>query len=380
MTDNPKRILIIGNPNSVFIREQVERILVGQSITVVGRSNTTYRDFYEGKCQIITAEESPFRSIPKVRVHAFHGYVKKKLKDENFDLLHIHQVSPDSLRFFNEFKDSAKKTVITFYGSDLLRATEERLKSYEKELDVCDAITLPSDIMEKRFHQVYGNKYDAKINRIRLEGSGLEPVREILADEGQEALKISKEYYEIDPEAITIAIGYNGTVAQSHIPVINALKSSPLAEDDLADKVLLMLQLTYGLPDTNYLNDIEKALRDSPFRYKVFTKYMNGEESARFRFATDIFVHAQPTDAFSASLREHIAAGSVVITPKNINYSEYLEAGIEYEGFDNIEEIPEIIIERIKGQSLREWANSERMFRLMDSTGYVEKWKEVLID
>ena len=61
------------------------------------------------------------------------------------------------------------------------------------------------------------------------------------------------------------------------------------------------------------------------------------------RLATDIFVHAQESDAFSASIQECVYGGSILINPSWIMYKEFDNVGIDYLTYNSYEQIGEYI-------------------------------------
>ena len=158
--------------------------------------------------------------------------------------------------------------------------------------------------------------------------------------------------------------------------MITALAASELAK---RGDIMLLLQLTYGDDAPAYVIEIEDALEKSGFEYKMFFDFMDSDESLRFRIASDIMIHAQPTDAFSASVREHLAAGSLVINPRRINYSEYKKAGIFYEEYDSAEELPAIIQSHIESGEIRT-DNSDKINKLFPFDRYISGWRSLYSD
>ena len=73
---------------------------------------------------------------------------------------------------------------------------------------------------------------------------------------------------------------------------------------------------------------------------------MEKDEVAILRLSTDIFLYGQTTDAISASAMEYLYAGTVLIKPKWLDYSELSEAVYyEYGRFEDIPSTLETVLE-----------------------------------
>lgn len=369
------KILIIGNAASLFIKEIVKYCLLpGNNITLIRLTDDDTCAFYRDLgCRVITLKPSIMADIPKIRSIAIRKLTRKLTEYGDYDVIHVMQMTRDiyeSVCFGNKNK---ARYIITYFGSDLLREEDTFLLSQRPALDKASFITVPSEIMKTRFHQVFGSSYDGKLRQIVLETDILKRISEIRKAEGTKVVANSKKYYGLNESDITIAIGYNAFPAQNHIPVIRVLSESDLINNK---NIILLLQLTYGSPSDDYMNEVENALKKSGFRYKIFTDFMGPYESLRFRYASDIMIHAQHTDAFSASVREHLAANTLVINSSDINYEEYKKAGVFYEEFDAIEDIPAIIQRHLAEGKIRP-ENYSKMISLFPFENYVEGWRDI---
>jgi len=133
--------------------------------------------------------------------------------------------------------------------------------------------------------------------------------------------------------------------------------------------VCFVLPMTYGNIEDGYIDSIKVLLNKIGCEYQLITNFLSDIDVAKLRLATDVFIHAQTTDAFSASVLEYLFAGAVVINPKWISYEELRDLGIEYIEYSNFDELPEIIEQlldseinvfesnRIKLESLSSWAS-----------------------
>ena len=110
--------------------------------------------------------------------------------------------------------------------------------------------------------------------------------------------------------------------------------------------------MTYGVRDADYISEVDLYLKGVNISgYIILKDYMNGEECARLNCVTDVFVHAQTTDAFSASVQEFLYAGKLVLNPSWIRYDEHEERGIFYLKYDSFDLLDECINSAIVGLS-----------------------------
>lgn len=369
------KILITGNAASIFIKVLVKNCLLPENdVTLIRLSDDDSCDYYRNLgCKVLTVDPPLLARNPKIRSFALRSLTRRQTKYGDYDVIHVMQMTRDGYRSVSFANRNNARYIITYFGSDLLREENDFLLDQRQALDKTAFITVPSVIMETRFHQVFGSEYDGKLRRIVLETDILKRMSDVCKAEGNRVIANSKEYYGLNESDVTIAIGYNAFPAQNHIPVIRALSASDLKNNR---NIVLLLQLTYGAPSPDYTAEVENALRQSGFRYKIFTDFMDPYDSLRFRYAADIMIHSQRTDAFSASVREHLAADTLVINFSGINYEEYKKASVFYEEFDSIDEIPAIIQRHIAEGKIRP-ENYSKMMSLFPFEKYVEGWRDI---
>ncbi len=117
--------------------------------------------------------------------------------------------------------------------------------------------------------------------------------------------------------------------------------------------------MNYGHAPDNYVNSVKKVLSEINCESLILTEFMNDAEIAVLRAATDIFIHAQTTDALSASVLECLYAGAILINPIWIRYDELIDNEIEYVEFAEFINLPNIILKCINNVS-KNTINSNR--------------------
>lgn len=84
--------------------------------------------------------------------------------------------------------------------------------------------------------------------------------------------------------------------------------------------------------------------------YVIVDQMLPLESIGKLRVATDIFVHAQTTDALSGTIRECIFSEAILINPIWIRYQEYEKLGVDYIEYEQFDLLPEIIDDYLDGK------------------------------
>ena len=341
------KILIIGNANSFWIKEYVEYILPGSDneVFIAGKSvvNKDFNDFYnKNNINILETNHGTFLfdRIPKLKTLVnMYRKVKKEADNGMFDVIHIHSVPSNFMvTFLNKFiVRFGKRIVCTFWGSDLLSKTKEQLMKAIPCLDKAKCISYSSDGMDRYFHDVFGDIYNDKIVRAKFGISIYDVIDKVKSHKSKDECK---EFFGIEKDKISVMIGYNGSIRQNHLKVINELST---LDNETLNKLNIVIQLSYGLTSNEYRQNIIDEISKINVKHVIIDDFLNKEKSAMLRIATDIFIHAQKSDAFSASIQECVYAGSVLINPEWIVYKEFDDIGIDYIIYRSFNELPLII-------------------------------------
>lgn len=341
------KILIIGNANSFWIKEYMEYILSGSDneVFIASKSvvNKDFKEFYnKNNINILETNRGTFLFdyIPKLKtlVNMFRK-VKKEAGNGMFDVIHIHSVPSNfMITFLNKFiVRFGKRIVCTFWGSDLLSKTKEQLMKAIPCLDKAKCISYSSDGMDKYFHDVFGDIYNDKIIRAKFGISIYDVIDKVKSHKSKTECK---EFFGIEKDKVSVMIGYNGSIRQNHLKVINELST---LDNETLNKLNIVIQLSYGLTSDEYRQNIIDEISKINVKHVIIDDFLNKEKSAMLRIATDIFIHAQESDAFSASIQECVYGGAVLINPEWILYKEFDDIGIDYIKYDSFDELPFII-------------------------------------
>ena len=116
-----------------------------------------------------------------------------------------------------------------------------------------------------------------------------------------------------------IVCGYNGSIHQNHIEMIESIYA---LSKQKKDKIHLVIPMTYGAT-ADYLNEIQSKLNQSGLSYTILNTYLSTEDNAALRRFADIVVNIQDTDALAGSLMDHLYCGNVCIFGEWLNYIPY---------------------------------------------------------
>ncbi len=241
-------------------------------------------------------------------------------------------VSWASVFLLSLIKSKNVRTVITYWGSDLLRESKRNLILTGLLLHNADVITLPTSDMINRFKKVYGHKYDKKIETLLFGITGYDYIKKI---NKSQSLKCDNNISH--KKQIVISIGYNGAIEQQHIPVIQAISK---LKEETKDNITIILPMTYGLKNENYKTSICEELGKYNLKnYRIYTQYLEEEQYSKLICSSDIFIHAQTTDAFSATVQEYLYAKKIVLSPSWINYKELDERNVYIVYYNTFEDL-----------------------------------------
>ena len=241
---------------------------------------------------------------------------------KKYDIVDFHAYSPTYNTLMCECEKRAVKFHITLWGSDLLRANEERRGLLKYGFNHCFRIKMTSNLYDTMV-KYYGDRYSDKYREIYFgsnEIDQIDQISEIDAINGKKHL-----YGEIDNKKI-IVCGYNGSCAQNHNKMIDAL--SCLNEED-KQSVHVVLPMTYGAqPD--YLCDIKNRMENLGMSFTLLDHFLEPKEIAVIRQTAHVVVNVQDSDALSDSLKGHLYCENVCIFGVWLNYSPYANNGIYY--------------------------------------------------
>ena len=335
-----KKTILLACPTSVhFVQEYIENVLDSSIYNIfflTWRTNINEPIWEEKKVKVITLindNESKIKNLIKFPFRLLN--LKNKLK--GMDIIHYHFIDYRFTHIVDFFiGKTAKKTILTFWGSDLLRQKKKTVLSFHSLYKRADKINLMNKEMNDTFNGITNSKYSNKSIILDFGDSTLD---KIIKSSNKDRFEL-KEYWKIPTDKITIHLGYNGFKGQQHLQMINSLNQ---CNQFIKEKIYIIVPLSYGCEDESYKKQIISSLNESGINYCIYDKYINQDDVATFRLTADIFLYGQITDAVSASMIEYIASDCLVIKPEWLVYSELSDAGVEMIEYKDFAELPTLL-------------------------------------
>lgn len=366
------KIFLIGSFDSIYMFQYVKEVLCDHSFSgnkeyYFFHSGPVIKDeylrFYEGvACKIYY--EKPYRWINRSLIYA--------LKDvAPIDVVHIHYIKLGYYRAIKKMRKRIKKVILTAWGSDLLRLDNKFNTKMKKFIESADIISAGTDNL-KNFvvNTLYINE-TSKIREPKFGSPVIEEIGYLKKNDGKYKDKIGA-----DSSQFVIACGYNGGPEQQHIKIIQALGEM---DNIYKPHVFIHIPVAYGL-SSDYCDVLEKELDKLGISYNLDKTFYNPREMAAIRLATDIFIHAQTTDASSSSVFEYIYADAVLVNGKWLHYPEIDEYGLsikEFNEFSEIIDIVENILDNYKKEQEKVKRNNEILLAIRSWSNLKKAWQEL---
>lgn len=378
-----KRIAVIGDCNSIFVKNYIDTVLVGEYEVILVEENPlsdVYRKYYERhgvKVEpLYSGVGSLIRRVPYIRsTIGCRLWVRQMVKKYgHFDFVHIHGVCNSRQTIGEALRPHTTKLIVSVWGDELLRRSARQLKSISRLYDIADSITLVNKMI-KLFEEVYGKKYSGKISKNSFAVSTVtDAMDELEKKETREDMCRSLGI--TDSDKINVYVGHNGRPQQRHIEITEQMKKLPFG---VKSKINLVYSMNYGSNPKSF-EAVVNAASNSGCPYTIIQGYRSEEDVARMRLVCDVLLHAQLTDAGSASVRETLYSGAIVVNgdwlPYN-NIPNYHDRVIEYH---EMSELTDIVVDIVNNfDSYKERFVLNKGFRYWTPKETVaEAWKKLL--
>jgi hypothetical protein len=364
------KILIVGNANSIYVKCLIEKTLINfnDNVSILTVNNSVYADYYySNKVKIFDDRiiKNIFRYI-RVILSIFFNPSNK------FDIVSFQFCNSRTYLRIPLFKLISKRVIVSYWGSDILRIRGRNYVS-KKMLSYVDDITFVSSSLISKFNSVFGNKFD---NKIHLIDFGCENLDYISKKFGEEDL--IREKYNIDSKKTIISIGYNNSPAQQHLEVIKQLSKFDM---QALSNIHIIVRLTYGNGDKEYVDSIKQLLTNLHCTSTIVEQYLNDEKIAELTLLSDIFIHAQTTDALSASVCEHLYSKCLVFNPSWIKYKE-LENKVFYIQYKDFDDLYNKLIDCLERKKNSRYLNllennSKEIYNLCSWESKISGWRKL---
>lgn len=350
------KILLIADSDALWTKRAVEYLLLPAGYEIVifpiwghkGQFDDYYRE--HGVTVYKDSHRLPvIRFIPRVRMWARIALNARDLaKYGPFDVVHNHYLSQRDLALgLRVSRRFHARWVCTFWGSDLLRASDRALRQMLPYLRRCDRLTACNERMRDKLRQSCGEELYQKTRMTIWGQDGFAAIDGILSNETREDCRA---HYGIRPGNYVVSIGYSADNAQHQLEVVEALSALP--KENLSH-MTLVLQQTYVKRDPAYMERVRQAAEALPCQAVVLRDFLDLTETARLRLCADLFILAISTDAFAASMQEYLYAGAVFLMGDWLGYPQLDELGIPINRFHEYKELPALVQQAMNGKLQR---------------------------
>ncbi len=350
------KILLIADSDALWTKRAVEYLLLpaGYEIVIfpIWGHKGQFDDYYREHG--VTVYRDPhrlpvIRHIPRVRMWARIALNARDLaKYGPFDVVHNHYLSQRDLALgLRVSRRFHARWVCTFWGSDLLRASDRALRQMLPYLRRCDRLTACNERMRDKLRQSCGEELYQKTRMTIWGQDGFAAIDGILSNETREDCRA---HYGIRPGNYVVSIGYSADNAQHQLEVVEALSALP--KENLSH-MTLVLQQTYVKRDPAYMERVRQAAEALPCQVVVLRDFLDLTETARLRLCADLFILAISTDAFAASMQEYLYAGAVFLMGDWLGYPQLDELGIPINRFHEYKELPALVQQAMNGKLQR---------------------------
>lgn len=350
------KILLIADSDALWTKRAVEYLLLpaGYEIVIfpIWGHKGQFDDYYREHG--VTVYRDPhrlpvIRHIPRVRMWARIALNARDLaKYGPFDVVHNHYLSQRDLSLgWRVSRRFHARWVCTFWGSDLLRASDRALRQMLPYLRRCDRLTACNERMRDKLRQSCGEELYQKTRMTIWGQDGFAAIDGILSNETREDCRT---HYGIRPSNYVVSIGYSADNAQHQLEVVEALSALP---KETLSHMTLVLQQTYVKRDPAYMERVRQAAEALPCQVVVLRDFLDLTETARLRLCADLFILAISTDAFAASMQEYLYAGAVFLMGDWLGYPQLDELGIPINRFHEYKELPALVQQAMNGKLQR---------------------------
>lgn len=287
-------------------------------------------DFYRGE------RKKVWKEIHKLEGLQLHKLLQLSKVLKNYDYIVIFYVNP-LWGLLIPFMLS-KKVILVFYGSEFYQSNFIEMISIRLLSLIASKIVFTSDKMKNDMKKISTFQ---KYYTIRFGNSILPHISSLKSLNSKSEIK---KIYGINPNKVTVTVGYNGSKFQNHLTIIDSIGRIP---NKAKEKLHLLIPLNYGLSD-DYNDEIISRLISIGVDYTPLYEFLKPKEVAIIRFLSDFYINNIETDNMSESVLEYLYADNVTLMTSRVNYDEYETLGLHFERFDDLDAFLELFMNQVE--------------------------------
>lgn len=371
-------VLFVGNAESIHVKwfaEALRKYYPQINVDIFNRGGKSTKELSQSYNKVYDVKHydiSLLYKIPVVRGWIFGNDVERSFQKfaltcDKYDTIIFLEVPYWHKQTSKHISRVAKQKAVFPFGSDLLRCKQKNEKKaidFLAQMDVVATVTpAMKETLVKRF------KVDNRKLREWIMGNDF--IDKYV--ESNLSMDIAKQRLGLDNHYV-ITCGYNGYAGQRHIEILTEIIK---IKNLLPQNYILMIPLGYGC-NKSYVEKVRLFCNENELNCIIYDSFLSNEDQLCTRYATDIFVHAQPTDNSSSSMHEFLLAGAKMVNGSWVRYPQLEKYEIPYFLYDSFDELGEVVLRAIESNN----PCSEATKELLTKTGRrksLEDWANYII-
>lgn len=322
------RLAIIGNPESVFVRDYCRHLSAKAKIAVYHTGDKEFFPEFE-------PDDADIKRIRKVRIPKFGILISalilvRDLVRDKINVVQVHYFTPFAAIVLFLTPRSIKK-IVTFWGSDLfLDESKKELTLKRLGIQRADRISVSTEAMKTAALKKYGEGMAERIRKAVFALPMLETL-EKLAIKGDE--KNGKHM---------VVCGSKASETHQHNEIIDSILR---LDQRILTACRFVFPMTYprSARAIEYAASIKQRLHDTNLDYVVLDAFLSEYELSKLIKTADVFINVQIMDAQSAAMQEYLYAGAIGIVGAWLPYDEIINDGAYYKTIDKVELVGEML-------------------------------------
>lgn len=268
----------------------------------------------------------------------FRKRIIKKYINKN-DIVDIQWCGHYYSKYIKHIKDQAHRTYATLFGSDLYRTKQEDRAIQREIFEIADFIVMGVN-MDGAFLTFFPG-FENKILHAQYGSYRLEMIDQMTKDHSKESIKTE---FGISSYKTVVTLGYNSKQEQQHLLFLHILEKLPV---NIKNRLFLILPLTYGKENDDYLNGLRQSIKEAGIEYLLLENRLSDTDLVKTKLVSDITVNLQTTDALASSIKEAFAAYDIVIVGDWLPYDIYKDLGVFFISSD-LTQLKDIFIDVVE--------------------------------
>jgi hypothetical protein len=293
----------------------------------------------------------------------------------NYDVFHFHYLGPEMLVPL-KYIEKSKVVVLHVWGSDLLN--EAGVKTYKAQYEAiqrADFVIINTIEMTQHFLAKFGREFGSKIRNAFFVIDN-EMMDSIINADSKYLRKRFVERYGIDENKIIVEAGYNASVWQKHIEIIEQLNKLP---EDLKAKIHVIIPMTYGLgtKSGNYLAEVKKAAGSASFSNTVIDSYISTDEVLELIVSTEIKLNLRETDNLNTAMLESYCSDTIAVNGAWMPYGTLRRLGVYYreiESIGNLKDEMKYLLNNLNCERAKTLNNQKLVRQFFDNSRVAVDW------